>query len=437
VEPWRGTDETPEYPDLARILATAQRWWWALLLGALAGAALALAANGSGVVTYQASTRLLVGPIGGDYSLLRAAGQQAQTYADLATSQPVLAATRTRLATADSPAALRRRVTAQADDVSRLLTITARADRPAHAALIANALAAELQRVTRAADPESVHELRVVEPAQAPRGPIEGRRGPLVALAALAGLLGTLTVLVIVDLARGRVTTEEELAAASSAPVLGTVGRGPDALLGAIELMGGERRRVVVTGVDSDGSAMRAADALAAALAARGARVMLADADPATSALARRLRLEERLGTAKPWPLGVRRRRGFALDVTRIAVTPDEAGRLDGDAGGLLEGLGRLADIVVISAPAATSFPGATGWAQRAGGTILAVRSGHGTRDRVSAAVEMLERADVVVLGTVLVRSSAHRRALLRLALPRPARRAAGPAAAAGGPGRA
>jgi succinoglycan biosynthesis transport protein ExoP len=429
VESWRGTDESPQYPDLARILATARRWWWALLLGALVTGALALAANPSGTVTYQASTRLLVGPIGGDYSLLRAAGQQAQTYADLATSQPVLAATRARLGSADTAGALRRRVTAQADDVSRLLTISARAKSPAVAAATANALATELQRVTRATVPESVNELRVVEPAQAPRGPVAGHSRLLVALAALAGLLGVLTVLVIYDLARGRVTTEEELAAASSAPVLGTVGRDPDALLRAVDVLGGERRHVVVAGVDSDGSAMRAADALAAALAVRGARVLLVDADPATGALARRLRLEERLRVAGTRSRGMRRH-GVALDVTRIAVTADESGRLNADTADRLEALGGLADVVIIIAPAATGFPGAAGWAHRAGGTILAVRSGHGTRDRVAAAVELLEQADAVVLGAVVVRRSGRRRAL-RLSRPRPLGRAA-PATPAG-----
>jgi capsular polysaccharide biosynthesis protein len=367
VEPWRGTDERPEYPDLARILATARRWWWALLLGALAGAALALAAGGNSAVSYQASTRLLVGPIGGEYSLLRAAGQQAQTYADLATSQPVVLATRARLGAAASPDGLRRHVSAQADDVSRLLTITAQASRPEAAARIANTLAEELQRVTRATVPQSANELRVVEPAQAPQRPVQGHARMLVVLAALAGLLAVLTVLVMSDLARGRVATESELAAASPAPVLGTAGRDPTTLTRAMGLLGDGRRRIVIAGVDDDGAGTRAARALVAAIAASGSHAVLVDADPRTSA-----------GGPRPGDEG-----------------PPEA-----EAGGS----SAPAYVVVISAPAATGLSLAKAWARGAGGIVLAVRSGHTTRDRVAGAVELLERSGATVLGTVLVR---------------------------------
>ena len=327
MEPWRGTDERPEYPDLARILATARRWWWALLLGALAGAALALAAGGNSAVSYQASTRLLVGPIGGEYSLLRAAGQQAQTYADLATSQPVVLATRARLGAAASPDGLRRHVSAQADDVSRLLTITAQASRPEAAARLANTLAEELQRVTRATVPQSANELRVVEPAQAPQSPVQGHARMLVVLAALAGLLAVLTVLVMADLARGRVATESELAAASPAPVLGTAGRDPTTLTRAMGLLGDGRRRIVIAGVDDDGEGTRAARALVAAIAASGSHAVLVDADPRTSAggprprirapprprPAARRRPRTSLSSARPRPRGFRSpRRGRA-----------------------------------------------------------------------------------------------------------------------------
>jgi capsular polysaccharide biosynthesis protein len=366
VEPWRGTDERPEYPDLARILATARRWWWALLLGALAGTALAVGAGGNSAVSYQASTRLLVGPIGGEYSLLRAAGQQAQTYADLATSQPVVLATRARLGAAASPDGLRQHVSAQADDVSRLLTITAQASRPEAAARIANTLAEELQRVTRATVPQSANELRVVEPAQAPQRPVQGRARMLVVLAALAGLLAVLTVLVIADLARGRVATESELAAASPAPVLGTAGRDPTTLTRAMGLLGDGRRRIVIAGVDDDGAGTRAARALVAAIAASGSHAVLVDADPRTSAGPR----------------------------------PGEQGAPEAEAGGSTA----PAYVVVISAPAATGLSLARAWARGAGGIVLAVRSGHTTRDRVAGAVELLERSGATVLGTVLVR---------------------------------
>jgi capsular polysaccharide biosynthesis protein len=221
VEPSGGSDERPRYPDLAGVAASARRWWWALLVGALAGAALATVTAGSNGSSYRASVKLLVGPIGGEYSLLRAAGQQAETYADLATSRPVVSASRARLGTQRSVEQLRGDVLATADDATRVLTISAQADTPAAAAATVNVLASELQRATRANNRQSGHELRVVEAAQVPSAPVGRRTKILVAIAVLAGLLGMLTLVVIVDIMRGRAAGVEELAAASRASAEG------------------------------------------------------------------------------------------------------------------------------------------------------------------------------------------------------------------------
>jgi tyrosine-protein kinase len=432
VEPWAASDAEPEYPDLARILATAARWWWALLLGALVGAAAALAVGGHAAATYEASTRLLVGPIGGEYQVLRAAGQQAATDADLATSEPVLRATRARLATPRSVAQLRGDVVATADDVTRLLTITARADRPAPAAATANALAAELTRLTRAEDPAHGHELSVIEPAQAPSAPIHTRSGALVAIAALAGLLAALTLVVLADLTRGRLATENELAAASSAPVLGTVGRDGVSLIGAAALLGARHARIVVAPIEDDGTGARAARALAEALAAGGSRVLLVDADPGPHAVSRALGLDSLPGLSEAMAHpGVMRGAAElgALIVSRgarIDVLPRGHAALDPDrARGLLVSLGRRADVIVIAAPRATGLA-AVGWAHLCDGAILAARRSHATRDRVGAAVELMTGAGCVVLGTVFARPAArrHRR---RRSEPRTPRRARSP----------
>ncbi|MDP9344874.1 MAG: hypothetical protein M3P44_03985, partial [Actinomycetota bacterium] len=95
MDPLGAADPSADYPDLARIAATIRRWWWLVLLGTLAGAALAIAGGQGGPTSYEAQTTLLVGPLGGDrFSALRAAAQQGQTYARLAMSVPVVNAAR-------------------------------------------------------------------------------------------------------------------------------------------------------------------------------------------------------------------------------------------------------------------------------------------------------------------------------------------------------
>jgi capsular polysaccharide biosynthesis protein len=198
VEPWGRSNERPEALGLGHVLATVRRRWWALLGGTLVGAALVIVGGWEGA-SYRATTRLLVGSMGGDYSSLRAAGRQAETYADLATSEPVLRAASARLSPRPKVAQLRRDVTATADDVTRLLSISAAGDRPARATATADAVAAAL----RATNPRMARDLRIVEPARAPSAP-DGRSKALLAIAAFTGLLATLTALVTVDARRRR-----------------------------------------------------------------------------------------------------------------------------------------------------------------------------------------------------------------------------------------
>jgi capsular polysaccharide biosynthesis protein len=192
-----------EQLDLAGVAAIARRGRWTLLAGALAGMALVVAVAGSGRPGYDAAVKLLVGPIGGNYTALKAASHQGQTYADLATSEPLLEASRARLASgmvAGAPLS----VAAKADYFTRILTITARGRTRAAAMAIASAVADELRRVTRTRQPGGSGELSrlgAVEVSPAANG---SRPKTLGAVAALTGLLAALTLLVNIELRRRR-----------------------------------------------------------------------------------------------------------------------------------------------------------------------------------------------------------------------------------------
>lgn len=202
VEPRAGNDQRLEQLDLAGVAAVARRRPWALLAGALAGVALVMLAAGSARPGYQATVKLLVGPIGGSYSELRAASRQGQTYADLATSEPVLQASRARLL-ADSPVVPPAGVSAKADYFTRLLTITAQARARDAARAMATAVADELQRVTRARGPAGGGQLTTVGPLEVSATASGRRTKTLAAVAALTGLLAALTLLVSIELKRG------------------------------------------------------------------------------------------------------------------------------------------------------------------------------------------------------------------------------------------
>lgn len=185
--------EQPKQLYLAGVLEIARRRWWVLLAGALAGTLLVVVAGAAARPGYEGSIKLLVGPIGGSYSELKAASQQAETYADLAVSEPVLQTARARLHDRSAT------VSANADYFTRLLTISAVARRRAAADEMASAVADSLKGAIRSRRPGPLGQLTVLGPVETSPAASGGRRKTLVAIAALAGLLATLTVLVSVD----------------------------------------------------------------------------------------------------------------------------------------------------------------------------------------------------------------------------------------------
>jgi capsular polysaccharide biosynthesis protein len=258
-----------DFPDLRAVAYVARRGWWAILLAAVASAVLAEAAGSRGEVRYEATARLLIGPVLGDPAQVRAAEARVPTYAQLATSQRVVWAARARLRLRESVDALRHTVTAQSEGAGRLLTITAQATTAAGAARLANAIAAVLGPTVLGARRSAVREFHQVDPAVPPRGPIASHQRVLTAFAAVAGALACLTLLLVIEYFRGRITTGQELAEVTGAPLLVTLrtGRsaaGYDVLAARIALAGegAPMRTILVTGDGVTDVADRLADAV-------------------------------------------------------------------------------------------------------------------------------------------------------------------------------
>ena len=383
----------PDPPGLAGILAVIKRWRWMLVAATLAAGFAGYLTASSGEPTYESRAVLLVGPISTDLDTLRASGQLAQTYAELATSNPVLNATARRLGLRDA----RLSIEASANEVTRLLTVEVRDRDPQVAARVANAHAAELMRVAagRRSAADGPGRMQVVDPAEPGEAGVGPGPGTIAALAALVGLLGALALALLLDRSGDAVRTAEDLEALTGTACVGSVGRGAlrrdssgrpiveraprsraadeyRRLAARLTVTG--RRSLLVLGMEDEAAAV--ALNLAAALKAGGARVAVVDVE----------------------------RRGLEL------ANGAGAGRRNGSHGtggsnALLERLAGETDVVLLHAPPIHRSPTGLRWAGLAEGTVLVAQRDRTARRELAATVESLVLVQANLVGTVLASS--------------------------------
>jgi capsular polysaccharide biosynthesis protein len=354
-----------DYPDLRAVVDVARRGWWAVALAAALFAALAALAGSRHATRYEASARVLVGPVAGPVPDVRAAGERAPTYAELATSGRVVAAARARLRLAAAPARLVQDVKARSDG-NRLITITADAPDPSRAAALANAVAAELGPAILRAPGAAAREFHVVDPAVPPRAAVATHRNVVTVFAAFAGALAGLTLLLLVDYFRGRITRAEDLAEVTGAPLLAVLdpaaGTGYDVLAARIALAG--RRTAVRSILIAGDAAEDVAERLAAAMEADGTPVhrVTAPTAPAEARRALRRKYDPR--------------------------------------------------ILVVAAPAPDRFPAAVACTRFVDSTILVARQARTSRDSAAQWADALRQVGGSLLGTALYARPRRLRAL-------------------------
>jgi capsular polysaccharide biosynthesis protein len=406
--------------------AVVRRWRWMIVIAAVAAGVAGYVVASGRAPSYTSRAVLLVGPINTDNAdTLKASGQLAQTYAELASSRPVLDATSRR---AGGVRGLADSVTASASAVTRLLTISVSTRDAALSARIANAEAAVLVAVARqdaqaptnapAAKPATPAKaapdsgsLRVVDPADAASSPSGHSALGIALIAAVGGLLGALGLAVLLDRSGDSIGDLDELRAVTGAGVLGTIGpavlapargrtvRRSDegrrlrllaSKLGAI----GERSLLVVV-PDADAAPFTAH--LADALVDTGVRVAVVGGgdEPAGGPAAKVLAVGEALASDP------------ADGPSRYVRHPLGEARAPEAARELLDDLLAEADVVLVAAPALQQEPGALMWARVVDGTILALSLERAGRAQLSAVVDNLHLVHARVLGTV-VASRAH-----------------------------
>jgi capsular polysaccharide biosynthesis protein len=408
-----------------------QRWRWALIAATVAAGLAGYITASAAAPRYEARSVLLVGPLNVSKETLDAAGQLAQTYAELARTQTILGATARRL-----------RLPADALDVetsastaTRLLTIRARHPNPALAARIANVEAAELIRTTeerRRAGSAGASTLRVVDAARANSSPTGPAPAAVGLLSALVGLLTALAVGIVVDRSGATVKSPEDLEAATGVPCIGSLSRGAlrrtrlgtpivaleprsraadEYRLLAAKLAAHGRRSLLIMALDGESDVM--AGNLALALTAAGSRVALVDVGTPEAEYARhgldRDTDEDDDDRDAPIPINGHRPNGHrhpAQNGVEVlpAVAVAEARKGGHDAPRkLLERLQSEADVVLLHAPAPQRSPSGLAWARAADGTLLLAARDRTLSGDLRAAAGTLDLVHGHLVGTVLV----------------------------------
>jgi polysaccharide biosynthesis transport protein len=217
------------------LLPLIRRRWRLLGAAVIASALVGFVGASLATKTYEAQTRLLVGPVNAEYGTLQAAGQLGRTYAELARSVPVVQAAARQAGVQLSREEAEKAVVATSNEITRIVELRVRNADPGAAARIANALNARLIGLRRELPPqdsEPVDELmredevaslsagqqdgvrraarrvlgrtnagllEVIDRADAPRAPVAPRVGLIVLLAALAGGLAALAFAIVTE----------------------------------------------------------------------------------------------------------------------------------------------------------------------------------------------------------------------------------------------
>lgn len=134
--------------DTRRSLGVLRHWAWLLVASVLLAGGAAFLVSSALPKTYEASVTLIVGQslqaTSPDYNQLLASQRLSQTYADLATTSPILSRVIDREGLDTTPDNLAKRISASAPTNSTLVTLTVDDPDQARVAAIANTLADEL-----------------------------------------------------------------------------------------------------------------------------------------------------------------------------------------------------------------------------------------------------------------------------------------------------
>jgi polysaccharide biosynthesis transport protein len=289
-------------------------------------------------------------------------------------------------------------ISADASEVTRLLTIRVRDRNPQRGAAIANAHARVLvalaaKRRTRVPGPG---ELQIVEPARPASSPVGPGAVPIAIVCALAGLLGALGLAMLLDRSGEAIRGVDDVNRLTGAGCVGRLGRGAWRAAGRPALVtrsprsaGADEYRLLATRLRAIGDrslTLRRVDDrpttvaanLGAAMADRGARVVLLELEADRATLLAPGAVPEAL-----------------------PVAPAEALAAD-DARRILHDLLGDADVVLVDAPSLQRSSSGLVWASVADGTLISAQVDRTARHELAGTADSLRLVHARLLGTVL-----------------------------------
>lgn len=432
--------------DLSDYVGILRRRWLVVVTMLVLGVLLALGATLAATPVYQAETQLFVSTPStseSDGNALNAGEQFAQarvrSYADIVGSQSVTEPVIQRLGLDLSTRDLARAITATAPVDTVLLNIEVKDNDAEQAQAIADAVAQQF--VIVAADLESSAlaggsqvKVSIVREAELPLSPISPNPAINLALGMLVGLGLGVALAVVRDRLDTRMGSSDRLHTVTGLPVLGTIdahsaaepGRLPMTVQGlgprraqdfrrlhtSLEVLGasGRPRTLLVTSAEQGEGKTTTAAHLAVTSAEAGVSTVLLETNLRRPALASVLGLAPSPGLTDVLN-GEATVDEALLDVGSsglrviVAGSPvSDPSQLLGSEGmhQLLKNLPDLCDLVLVDAAATLAYADAAVLAPWTSGVVLVVRSGTTRQEQVEQAVELLERVDATIYGTVL-----------------------------------
>ena len=397
-----------------------RRWWitllFAVLVGALAGYTIAEATPPS----YESTSRILVGPLNTDRNIQEAGGRLAETYAEMAGTNPVIQAALARLS--DDTGFIDPRVEATADDVTRIVTLRVRARTATGASTLANSVAIELQELVDGGGVRPEGQVQIVELAQTPNDPVAPNVSLIVTLSVLTALILAVGLALLFEHLIDAVQQPDELLDATGASFAaalsprtrlgpgrkgtGLVATDPNAPAAAdlrviatnLELSLPEgARTVLVAGVDERSGSAAVAANLATVIAEAGRTVLLVDfTDDGASLVAFPEVTDETLQRAGGRPIAISD--GSLSLVAKGAVPVME----EAHARALLEDPGTSAERVLLHVPHLPANADGLVWSRVADATVVVAQRASARRAVVEAVADQLRWAGANIVGAVL-----------------------------------
>ncbi|KRF02654.1 hypothetical protein ASG88_04590 [Nocardioides sp. Soil777] len=365
------------------------------------------------------------------------ATQRVTSYADLVSSRTLADRVGDSLDDDPDTGSLTAAVSATVVPETVILQITATDPDPERARDIAQAYAEELgDLVTELETPDGKNrapiKATIVDDAVVPTAAVSPQPARNLALGAVLGLLLGLGLAVARELLDTSLSSNDDIADVTNAPILGNIATDDAANLAPLEVLSSatpwaeafrvlrtnmqyvevdEEQKVIVmtSSLPGEGKSTTAIN-LALTTAMAGQRVVLVEADLRRPLIAERLQLDGAVGTTNvligkvKLSDALQEYKDSGLKVLACGpIPPNPSELLQSHAmEALLADLRRDFDVVLLDAPPLLPVTDAALLSTQADGAVIVVRHGRTTKDQLQHSIERLEAVDAKALGVVI-----------------------------------